>query len=243
MAVFIFAVGISFFKEKPQLSPGNIENSSSVVLSSGVTESPSDISVNNIDNLIAQHERDRSVVANWRVGRGYNEQGLSSYASYSDQTLFKLANEGDLTALHLLAEKVYRKDGYKAAEPYYIKAAAYGSTRAFLYLGTAEETSNYHAAKSEQDKRLSIIKTLAWYEVANLRGDPFPKAEIGSAFIENNNINLSQQDKAEIKRLAHAYYEGIQAIRAKYSLGNFDNSVPEEVKRTHSGWYAKANIF
>ena len=165
----------------------------------------------------------------WEASRGYSH--ADEYRAYSEAILEDLAKNGDTRALSALATLRYRTHGFDGAAPLYSKAAMLGDTSALERLGSIEEISHYSNAKSEDEKYLSMLRTLAWYKVARLRGDRLPELFMGDAFITNNNIHLTEVDNQQIAEMADKIYRKMQDERNNQGLGEFDNSVPDIVKR------------
>lgn len=166
----------------------------------------------------------------WEAARGYVNDA-DEYGGYSEAILLDLAKNGDVRALTALAQLRYRTHGFDGAANLYYKAATRGSTEALLRLGIIEDTSHYGNAKTETEKKLSMLRVLAWYRVASLRGDRGPELMMGNAFIRMNNIHLSEAENKQIAASAEAIYRRMQDERNKLGLGEFDNSVPDSVKR------------
>lgn len=166
----------------------------------------------------------------WRASRGYSTHA-GEYSGYSEAILEDLAKNGDTRALSALATLRYRTQGFDGAAPLYSKAATRGDTAALEQLAVIEEISHYKNAKSEDEKYLSMLRTLTWYKVASLRGDRLPELFLGNAFITRNNIRLAEVDNQRIAAMADKLYKGMQDARNNLGLGEFDNSVPDSVKR------------
>ena len=166
----------------------------------------------------------------WQASRGYSTHA-DEYSGYSEAILEDLAKNGDTRALSTLAALRYRTHGFNGAAPLYSKAAMRGDTDALGQLALIEEISHYGNAKSEDEKHLSMLRTLVWYRVASLRGDRLPELFMGNAFITNNSIHLSNTDNQRIAAMADKFYKGMQDTRNNLGLGEFDNSVPDSVKR------------
>lgn len=166
----------------------------------------------------------------WKAARGY-VTNANEYGGYSESILLDLAKNGDVQALITLGELRYRTQGFNGAAPFYLKAAVRGSTDALERIASIEEISHYSNAKSPEEKQRYMLKTLAWYKVASLRGDRLPELFMGNAFIANNAINLSAADNQRVAAIAEDLYKGMQDARNKLGLGDFDNSAPDSVKR------------
>ena len=179
---------------------------------------------------------DRAELAKWEMGRGYKDKS-NGYESYDEATLKKLVDAGDIQAMHRLAE-IYRDDdhimefGFEAAKDLYTKAAIYGSTEAFSRLGSIDWTLVYDKLKGDDPMRhQAALEILATYNVAALRGDQWPNLAAADTFKSINKIKLSVEDEAFIESRAKEIYAELQGKRYELGLGEFDNSVPDSVRR------------
>lgn len=170
-------------------------------------------------------------VENFYRARGYYLKfDDSDYHSYSIDTLEKLAEAGDFTALHVLALK-YQEEGNRGkALNMHAKAAVYGSTAALANLATFYQTIYFTAG--EEDKMLrreAIIGALAHSQVAANRGDRLAKMAADS-FIDNIAIELSDQDRHDIDLEAASIYARLLRERSDLGLGEFNDEIPDSVK-------------
>ncbi len=177
-------------------------------------------------------------VKQWMVDRGYlyADKRNNDYKSYDDDTLRKLAKEGDVKAMLTLGD-LYTTDpkraveyGIDAAVPLYMEAATRGSTYAFEALARTLKADLYLIPQSEEAKKAGALELLAICNTASLRGDQRPNDVTCGAFKSNNNIQLSAEDQQIINQRSQKMYDELQAKRTALGLGDFDNSVPETVK-------------
>lgn len=184
--------------------------------------------------------QEEAEVKNWCSARGakcaLEQQDEKIYESYDIATLESLSNSGDVRAMTHLAER-YAKDfidkgepdkGFELRNQLYFKAASYGSTDALLKLGLAANTGTF---KSQFQGRELALEALAYYEVAAMRGDRFGKVLLGNLPVRENELVLTDADYAYIETRAEEIYQGLQRKRHELELGEFDNEVPESVKR------------
>lgn len=184
--------------------------------------------------------QEEAEVKKWCSARGakcaLEWQDDKIYESYDITTLESLSNSGDVRAMTHLAER-YAKDFIDKGEPdkgfelrnhLYFKAASYGSTDALLKLGLAAYTGTL---RSPLQGRELALEALAYYEVAAVRGDRFGKLLLGSLPVKENELVLTDADSAYIETRAEEIYQDLQRKRRELGLGEFDNDVPEPVKR------------
>jgi hypothetical protein len=175
-----------------------------------------------------------SIISKWRSERGYavllgNGQGeVHIYESYDIETLQRLADSGDGFAVNALARASVLK-GLDAMVSVYKKAAVRGSTEA-LYLAGITSSAYTERLPSSDERRAGIIDALTWYNVAALRGDRSPNLEGSGSLLRQLDVPLSGQDKEFIKLRSQEIYDDLQQQRTAQGLGDFDNSVPPEVK-------------
>ena len=85
--------------------------------------------------------------------------------------------------------------------------------------------------------RAQIINTFAYYDLLELRGagqlyQTGPdKSILEGHLLEYYGYVLTDKDYAEVDKKAKQLYDHYQAERRKLGLGNFDNSIPDEVKK------------
>lgn len=171
----------------------------------------------------------------WRLERGYPDES-NSYDSYDEATLNALAETGDVRAIHKLAEFYGSRGELSDAEREVVaslhrRAALYGSTFAFLYLGIEKESAYTRLPQDDPKRHATAIEILATYNVAALRGDKMPNLARGKHFVSNNNIQLTEEDKQLIEARAQEIYNNLSKHRDALSLDEFDNYVPESVNQ------------
>jgi len=171
----------------------------------------------------------------WLYSRGYTSS-LSGkdeeYKSYSLEALKTLANGGDINAMLVLAGKIAVTN--ETESKLLIKrAAAFGSTRALQLLAIDIE---YSASLAKQplpaeEKRKLQLESMAYYEVAALRGDKVTWHYGESSFKNAGKIDFTETEWQQIKASAKIIYNELQQQRTELGLGEFDNSVPDSVKK------------
>ena len=160
------------------------------------------------------------------------------YKNYDELTLKKLADSGDIRALHALAD-LYIDDehfglegyGLEATNDLFWKAAVYGSTEALNRLALNMQVVKYSNDGPELENRKHALEILSLYNVAALRGDELPNIANASDFKFLNHINLSDDENNFIERRSWDIYNHLLQRRVELGLGNFDNSQPESVKK------------
>jgi hypothetical protein len=175
-------------------------------------------------------------ISEWQHRRGYPNNGdqPTEYSSYNTESLKKMAVEGDVQAAHELANRLFSKEEY---EQHLKLAAIDGSTHVFTMLAINERNKIEKAitmGRSKEEIKEMYIKILAYYEVADIRGDILPgyhgRKEILQHIIHNG-IVLSEDDQNKIKTISYEMYNDLQQERYRNGLGDFDNSVDEEVEK------------
>ncbi|HEY0892158.1 MAG TPA: hypothetical protein VGE32_03805 [Cellvibrio sp.] len=177
-------------------------------------------------------------VKKWFAQHGelFGEADLE-YQSYDENTLRSLGNNGDLRALHRLAEICLDKDHYTlegygpaAAEGHLWMAAILGSSKALADLALMHDARVFGAPNmSGAEKRLAAIEVLARYNAASLRGNRYPDINDASAFKETYQINLSSEEQLLVNQRAKEIYENMSSKRRELGLDEFDNTVPDSV--------------
>lgn len=177
-------------------------------------------------------------VTNWYAERGkfISGEGESEYLSYNQDTLEKLALGGDIRAMQMLAKMYMDREhfeqyGFVAAKKQYWNAAVHGSTEALIVLATLERTLVYDLATDEAEKKAQALEVLAIYKAVELRGDLWSPSNQVPVFKEMNHISISEIEQATINQRAQQIYSDLQQQRKEVGLGDFDNSIPESVKK------------
>lgn len=177
-------------------------------------------------------------VEDWNKSRGYiDPKDREIYESYSEQTLFSMANEGDIYALDEMASRAIEA-GDNSEKPFQLlyRAAIYGSSAALekMTIFTAPDPSN----KDERTRRAAAIETLAILSVGVLRGDP----RVGIGGVEGykwryerlyGELNLTEEESQKIAERAREYYDLMLQERHNLGLGDFDNSTPKSMQEAY----------
>lgn len=174
-------------------------------------------------------------LVNWRLERGYPDE-VNAYGSYDEATLSALAESGDIRAIHTLAERLANRgnltDTDKAViSGLYRRAALYGSTYAFLYLGIQQETDYKNLPVDHPNRHAMALEILATYNLAALRGDRMPNIARSNHFVEQNQLQLTEEDKQIIVDRSQEIYNNLSKHRYALALDEFDNSVPDSVNQ------------
>ena len=158
------------------------------------------------------------------------------YEGYSIETLESLADEGDIRAMHHLADRYARlyidkgegDAGLKLKNTTLERAAVHGSTKALMQLGIA---ANSGSLQSKKEGRELLLEPLAYFEVAATRGDRLAKSKLSKHVITEGEIEITNEDIGYIETRAEEIYQDLQRKRHELGLGDFDNDIPESVKR------------
>lgn len=180
----------------------------------------------------------------WFLSRGnYAVSGESEYETYDMPTLMSLSDAGDVRAMQALA-KLYLSDEYskqyglKYAEAMYWKAAVYGSSDALTELAIIEDSKRFGTI--EDDTRKQIVESFVYYKTAEMRGDRFGYLTVGKSSMKKLNPSLTVDEKRYVEEKANVLYEKLRHERELLGLGEFDNSVPDAVKKLFDKLEAEA---
>lgn len=170
-------------------------------------------------------------IKKWFAARGnysfFGPESLSDYQGYDLETLTRLSDAGDIKAMHVLAD---RANNFADLRSILFKASIYGSTEALIQLGSLNENDEGNLkTKPVEVQKAKILTALAYYEVAQIRGDWWGNIASGKSLIERYKVNLTEQDKLFIKNLSEQIYNDLQLRRSELGLGKFDNNVPDSV--------------
>lgn len=186
----------------------------------------------------------RQEVNKWLFEHGYTPPNATDeenvYNSYNHEALQIMAKNGDISALHVLADRYLDSDYihshgidilnvFEIRSGFLKEAAIRGSTRALVELGLADKVKNRYAANSIDESKAAEIGALVFFKAAELRGDPQPFVRgIQTAQVVGG-ISITERDMQQIDERAHEIYTDLQAKRTQLGLGDFDNSMSETV--------------
>lgn len=175
-------------------------------------------------------EASKAKVMAWFAARGnygfYGPDMQDDYKNYDSETLQKLSETGDVRAMHILSDRAGSLD---ESRKILHRAAVFGSTEALTQMGTIEQINNGIREMNPEERKEIIMESLSYYEAAEIRGDWWPKIQNHESLLERFSVELSQQEKDRVVRRGKEIYDELQENRYKLGLGNFDNSVPDEV--------------
>jgi len=195
---------------------------------------PTQISLQKYETLMGAPAQ-ASEVKDWYVRRGNYafSDGNREYASYNQDALEKLSANGDIRAMHALAN-MYLDETHlhhydaDAANLQYRNAAVYGSTQALADLAVDHQVRFFSHETNEQAKKAAGLEVLALYNVAELRGDKW--ANLNEGLLFKRGMTISVEDQQYINTRSQQIYDELQQNRNELGLGEFDNSVPDAVK-------------
>jgi len=177
---------------------------------------------------------DQEEMNQWSYARGFTLMlpgKQSDYEGYTNEILKTLANEGDIHAMQTLAARIGGAQGVALLK----LAAAHGSTMALLSMAI-DVASNYEVAElngaplPDEEKRKLQVESKAYYEAIGLRGDEEFRRS-GDRHFADEKVEFTQAEQHYIKERAKAIYDELQQQRTELGLGEFDNSVPDSVKK------------
>ncbi len=174
------------------------------------------------------------VVRRWEHSRGrYHAQDLEAYRRYGVETLEELAAGGDMKAMIVLSELYVTEPhvvdhGLEAALRMLRQAAVHGSSEAL-----GRYASGYRSLHSQdldaQSMRPQFLESLAWQQVAGLRGDALPSSTVEIVIKAAGVEEPTLAEKDWIQERAEEIYNELLSERLDRGLGDFDNDVPAEV--------------
>jgi hypothetical protein len=191
----------------------------------------------------------------WRFERGYlppdADKEQNAYNSYTEEALRALAKDGDIAALHVLADRYGDIDYIKAngidiltvariSDDFLTQAAIRGSTRALMEISVQYEAEYASKAVSPQEKKAAEIEKLAIRKVAYFRGDPDSYLSGLKVAKSVDGVDITDDDKERIDLRAKEIYSQLQEKRKNLGLDDFDNSVPEVVRDFYESIYGKS---
>ncbi len=181
---------------------------------------------------------DREIFNHWREARGHNGPQNEVYQNYDKDTLEALVAQGDMRAMHTLADlyldselALTVSDSYTQAQLLYWKAAQQGSTMALEKLAFIEELKLSNHELPTETRRMIELQALAYLGAADIRGDRWPSLVYGRGMIDRQNIKVTADDEWTVSQGAEHIYNQLLAERIEMGLGEFDNSVPSQAQK------------
>jgi hypothetical protein len=177
----------------------------------------------------------REEMDQWSYARGFTSRLAGKeeeYKTYSLETLKTLANGGDIHAMEILAKNAESTEQQMALLE---KAAVNGSISALLSMGIRVKGSGalaeHEGVLTPLEKRNLQLESMAYYEVIGLRGDE-EMSQSGKRLITNiEKVAFTPAEQQQIKTRAQTIFKELQHQRTELGLGEFDNSVPDSVKK------------
>lgn len=176
----------------------------------------------------------REEMDQWAYSRGFTGSlsgKQQDYEAYSLETLETLAKGRDIHAMQTLAARL----GGKAGMALFRDAAVYGSTSALqsiaIRIDSSYDLAELEGQLSNEEMRKLQLESKAYYEVAGLRGDEETRLSGESRFTAIKKIEFTKVEQQQINQRAKAIYDELQQQRTELGLGEFDNSVPDSIKK------------
>lgn len=185
------------------------------------------------------------------ISEGYSDSihrsdfSNSDYGTYDVETLERLVDAGDVTAMKALQLK-YLNTGNpeNVAKQYALveKAVIYGDRGMFQYMLAFSQlqTSLGNPDLTEDQKKEIALDYLAHKEFVGMRGNLAEKYSGVEIFFKlypqiysnsGKSLTLSDVDKLQIKERAEQIYKYYENERKNMGLGEFDNSISEGMKK------------
>ncbi|MFI2810961.1 hypothetical protein [Microbulbifer sp. YPW16] len=159
----------------------------------------------------------------WKRKRGYfSEEELGLYLSYDRDTLWKLANQGDLIAMDLWADTLDREGYEEEAIQARLISAAYGPTEPLTEMVSIFRTNLWSGDLEEVDRLVNLKSMLVYAEVAAMRGDP-EGILVSLHELHRSGVSLSESEKMNISSSAKEIYDSLTKQREAIGLPPFDN--------------------
>jgi hypothetical protein len=168
--------------------------------------------------------------------------GFSDYDGYTKETLRALAEQGDIHALQLLAERLHEQGEHDPANAYLLEAAVHGSVHALDRLGAAHYAAMLRARNEgdEAAERRSALNALAWYETAYLRGDLNARSRVDGLMQNLGELEFNDNEIFNIRLRSEAHYRQLATRRAQLGYEEFDNTPHPVLKKYHDMYEAQS---
>lgn len=191
------------------------------------------ITTNELEVTTGLDEAEKDSIFSWQESRGYfRPETIAQYNAYSEATLEALAAQGDICALQIISN-IWFLDGRNQESLNALnEAAARGSIQALFRISSRME-SNMLSQNNELLKKELGYKSLAYMQIANMRGDKMIDDSIMSTFKSMNNFDVDPDDQKIIDEYAKSIYLSLENYRTEIGLGEFDNSLDPNVEKLY----------
>lgn len=152
----------------------------------------------------------------WAIARGYDDQA-TNYSGISDESLERMANNGDMFAAQMLAMSNESTSLDKASE-YYELAARNGSTFALVRLADLWSANRHESSSLSSSKVRALSYALAAQHRGDNVGGTATTRKISSQF------EYSDADSLKACEMARTLIDRLAAERASIGMADFDNS-------------------
>ncbi len=181
-----------------------------------------------------------ALVSNWRERTGQfvevADPLASGYEAYDIKTLANMGQQGDLKALDILIKKAHINSNTDTSVFFLRRQAVVAGSIPELFQLGSQHLRNAQEAKllgDDETLREELIKGLAYAHVRIARGESDAVLEIART-IQKYNIEKNSELLDQAKRRGRKLYEEFAALRREKGWNEFDNSVPEPVRRMHA---------
>jgi hypothetical protein len=167
------------------------------------------------------------VADSWLESKGYffRTEISSEYNGYDDDTLHTLADNGDLRALTILADKKISSGDVDIARQYLSRAVVIGSTAAIIKLAIMAQPDQYDVrGLSDKQKVDASIEALSLYRFAALRGDTDAANRGFNSLVELRDLHIEESDARRISNRASEIFNDYRAQRLAIGYEDFDNT-------------------
>lgn len=181
------------------------------------------------------------IVDNWFKEIGFSTEGRRHYnEQYTDDQLRALSKAGDIIAIEVLVSRHIQRGASDLAYDLAEKGIVYGSFNSIvtmmnknMIIPEREDSSTVRAANKEK-----LIGYLTYANLLKMRGvgqlyavENREKAEIERFISSYGELPLEAEDYERIQSESDNLYKQYQQERYDLGLGDFDNELPNEVKR------------
>jgi hypothetical protein len=163
----------------------------------------------------------------WLESKGYffRTEGSSEYNGYDDDTLHTLADNDDLRALTILADKKIGSGDIDIAKQYLSRAVVIGSTAAIIKLAIIAQPDQYDVKGLSSKQKVDLsIESLSLYRFAALRGDTDAANRGFNSLVELRDLHIEESDARQISTRASEIFNNYRAQRLAIGYEDFDNT-------------------
>jgi hypothetical protein len=171
----------------------------------------------------------------WYRQLGYFEpEDRVAYEGYPDETLEILGADGDILALHVLAQRRFDDGQLDEGKEALLLAAMHGSRAALVEMSDFDRSALFRLREGSNggmdNRRTAAVSAAAWLEAAVILGD-IRALTIGNILLSDEQIQFTDADLQEVTALAEERIETVNRARERSGMAPLSQvQMPANIK-------------